>query len=185
MNAGVISVRYAKALLAFSREKGEAETVCRQARVLLAVLRDEPRFHVLLADPAVEDAQKQSLLVSALGDEPPASSLERFWALVLKNGRMPFIRLILNSFINQYLQSQGIRTASMTTAVEVPAAFEEKFRSILQSQFGGTVVLEKHVDPSLIGGVIFTVDDWRIDASVAGQLERLREEFIDKNKRIV
>lgn len=50
---------------------------------------------------------------------------------------------------------------------------------------GGEVRLEEKADPDIIGGLVLTVGDYRLDASVRGQLETLRKEFIDKNKRIV
>ena len=41
------------------------------------------------------------------------------------------------------------------------------------------------VDPSLIGGFVFDIDDAIIDKSVSRQLELIREQFIEKNRRIV
>ena len=44
--------------------------------------------------------------------------------------------------------------------------------------------LEK-VDPSIEGGFIFDINDFRLDASIATQLKRVKQQFIDKNRRIV
>ena len=39
--------------------------------------------------------------------------------------------------------------------------------------------------PDLIGGFIFTINDLRIDASIRRQLDTLKKQFIEKNRRIV
>jgi F-type H+-transporting ATPase subunit delta len=41
------------------------------------------------------------------------------------------------------------------------------------------------VDPKILGGFIFEIDDYRLDASVATQFEKIKKQFIEKNKRIV
>ena len=112
-------------------------------------------------------------------------SLERFFALVQQNGRMPLLRLMLHSFTEQYYREKGIRRAILTTAVPPTEELLEKYRAVAGRHFGGTVQLESVIDPSIIGGAILTVDGHRLDASIAGQLERLRNELKEKNKRIV
>jgi F-type H+-transporting ATPase subunit delta len=56
---------------------------------------------------------------------------------------------------------------------------------MLQGRLGGEVVLNAEVDPALIGGFILIIDDKLLDASVSRQLEEIRRQFMDKNKRIV
>jgi F-type H+-transporting ATPase subunit delta len=41
------------------------------------------------------------------------------------------------------------------------------------------------VDSSLEGGFVLLVDGYRLDASVAWQLQRIRKELIEKNNRII
>ena len=41
------------------------------------------------------------------------------------------------------------------------------------------------MDPDIIGGFVFEVDDLRMDASVKGQMEKTREKLLDRNNRIV
>jgi len=47
------------------------------------------------------------------------------------------------------------------------------------------VYLDTEIDPSIEGGFILTVNDLALDASVKGQIERIRREFISRNQRIV
>ena len=91
MNTGIISTRYAKALLMFTEENGSGERVCEQVR---EILKDPDRMPERL--------------------EP---DLERFVALVSKNGRMEDIRFILRSFVGMFYRSKGVRVATLVSAV--------------------------------------------------------------------
>ena len=45
--------------------------------------------------------------------------------------------------------------------------------------------LEEKVDPDIIGGFIFELDGYRLDASVENHLSRIRRQLVEKNNRIV
>lgn len=49
----------------------------------------------------------------------------------------------------------------------------------------GKVILEEKVDKNLIGGYVIELAGYRLDASVANQLKRVKQQFIAKNRRIV
>ena len=186
MNTGIISSRYSTALLRFCTEQGDAEKVCSQAMILEKAFRELPSLRQIMKDPAaVSYDEKMSLMESALGEEAMSPSLKQFLSLVLKSGRIGDISLILHSFIDKYYRSRNIRFASMVTATEPDPSLVEKIRAAAKEHLGGDVVIATEVDPSIIGGVIFTVDDYRVDASVKTQLSDLVKEFTEKNKRIV
>ena len=186
MNTGVISSRYARALLAFSNGNGDADTACAQARTLLQAIRELPALRTALADPAaVSAAEKSALLRTALGGETMSPSLERFLQLVQQKGRMPLLPLILHDFMELYFRERDIHPATLTTAVPPTEELLEKYRSAAERRFGGTVRIQAVTDPAIIGGVVFTVDGQRLDASVAHQIDKLHSELGAKNKRIV
>lgn len=186
MNDGLIASRYARALLLYVEEQGDGERVVGQAGRLVAAISASSQLRSLLSDPSgVSSREKMDLLRSALSPEPPAPALERFLELVLRSGRMPLIRLILKDFTIRYYRSRGILTATLVTATEASDALEEKIRRAAGRMTRSQVRIEKTVDPAILGGFILTVDGSRCDASLRRQLQTLRSEFTQKNKRIV
>lgn len=159
MNTGVISVRYAEALLRYVQETGNGEKVCEQAKRLVK-------------DPSSMDSVQL---------EP---ELEKFTALLVKNGRLGDVRLILISFISKYLESTGVKVALLTTCEPVPG-LKEKLTPVLEKQFESKVALATTVDPELMGGFKLEVDDLLLDLSVRYQLSLIRRQLIVKNNRIV
>ena len=55
----------------------------------------------------------------------------------------------------------------------------------MKRKTGDEVIIEVDVDPSIIGGFVFDIDDYLVDASVKRQLDVIREQFIERNIRII
>ena len=72
----------------------------------------------------------------------------------------------------------------LTTAVEAPELVRH-LEEIGSLKTDSTVEIKANIDPSIIGGYIMEIDGYRLDASVANQLRRVKRQFIDKNRRIV
>lgn len=69
---------------------------------------------------------------------------------------------------------------TITTAVEISDQEAEKIGQSLIAQIGGNPIIQRKVDPSLIGGVVVRVGDTVYDGSVATQLKKLRERITGK-----
>ena len=158
MNTGIISTRYATALLRYTQETGGGERVCAQVRRLL----DHPE-----GNPG-----------------PLEPELERFVRLLVRNGRMGDVRFIFHSFLTMYYRSQGIQVAHLTTVVP-SGELERRLHAMLEKQLGCQVRIETRVDPALLGGFTLEVGDYLLDASVRRQIETIRRQFVIQNNRIV
>ena len=158
MNTGIISSRYATALLRYTQETGGGERVCAQVKRLLEHPQEDPG--------------------------PLEPELERLVALLVKNGRLGDVRFIFRSFIAMYYRSRGIEVARLTTVVP-SGELERKLHAILEKQLGCEVLIESFVDPDLIGGFTLEVGDYLLDASVRRQIETIRRQFVISNNRIV
>ena len=184
MNDSLIRTRYADALVKYVRETGNGESVCQQAERLARVLREVPDLsRMIAAKDVVPVAKKRELLRSALGD-PMAPELERFVDLLIENGRIGALRMILLDFEDRYRRSLGLRKARLKVAVPPPEELLARLKALVKERTGDEAVIDVEVDPSLIGGFVFDIDDALIDKSVAHKLELIRLQFIEKNRRI-
>ena len=68
----------------------------------------------------------------------------------------------------------------LKSAVESPGLYDRVSRLL-----DGKVYVDTEVDPGLEGGFVLVVGDRMIDASVKGQIERIRRELAAKNQRLV
>ena len=66
-----------------------------------------------------------------------------------------------------------------------PQHLLDQLKALVKEKTGDDVLIETEVDPSLIGGFVFDIDDYLMDASVKRQLDLIREQFIERNRRII
>lgn len=206
MNTGIVATRYATALLKLVEETGSGELVAAQVQVIEKALDEVPDFRRAVDDPAVAAVQKISLFEASLKDSM-AQELHKFLELLIRNGRICDVRLVLTTFVTEYYRSRHIKRARLvvadpalldpepTPSDPVPVegslrqaqrpALESRLRELIGKETGCELLLETKVDPSLIGGFVFEVEDMILDASVSRQLDVIRHQFIEKNRRIV
>lgn len=182
MNTGPIAHRYAKALLKYST--GSGELVYSQACVLVFRMQQYRQLaDAVQKHPEISLERKLEILASALG-EPVEAQLQRFVILVHEHKRMEYLERMLYSFIEQYRAMNAIMVGKLVTAAPV-AGLKDRLQAVLSARTGVNVVLDEEVDPSVLGGFVLSIEDLRMDASVAGQFRLLRRELIDNNNRIV
>lgn len=158
MNQGIISSRYARALLRYTEETGNSAKVCAQVRSILK----NPDVKTVKLEP----------------------ELEKFVAMLQNKGRLSLAAAILRCYIVMYHQLKGIKIVHLSTAVPSPK-LESKLLSILENRFCCKTDFETTVDPSLIGGFIIRIDDFLLDASIRNQIDRVRKEFVKQDSRLV
>lgn len=185
MNIGAISKRYAKALVAYVTENGKEDLVYKEVKSLIRQFRNVKSLRIALESPALSKEEKLKLLNEAAGDMQTCPELMRFFELVLDEKREKLFIFICFSYIDQYRELKHIQRGKLITAIPVSRETENRLRKLIEKKSAGKVEFETKVDPSLIGGFILQIASTRIDASVAGQLERVKKQFIEKNKRIV
>lgn len=185
MDVGVLAVRYAKALLDYALGEGVAEEVYSRMNVLGDCFAANPALSSTLEDPLLSRQEKLDLLSVASGDGKVKEVLENFFSLVIERRRENYLRSAALSYIDLYRKEKGIAVVRITTAVPLEKEMEEKILAKVSGMLGKRIELLKSVDPAIEGGFIFDIDDYRMDASVAAQLRRIRRSLLDKNRRIV
>jgi F-type H+-transporting ATPase subunit delta len=115
-------------------------------------VREVPELRAVLRNPQLDPRTKSKLL------EELAADAAEFDRLVAAEERRLKVEL--------------------TTAIELS---DEQAREIvrqIEQATGRTVEATRRVDPDLIGGLVLQADSLRVDASVRGRLNRLREELV-------
>ena len=179
MDIGVVSMRYAKALIEYAKENRAEDTLYKEMKMLSRNLSAFPNLKEALSNPVL------NIRAAATGDQGVSRTFSRFITLVLKNNREQFLQFICLSFLDLYRKLKHIGVGKLITAVPVDKETEERIRNSAGAILHAQMELETVVDPSIEGGFVFDINDYRLDASIATQLKRVKQQFIDKNRRIV
>ena len=172
MDIGVISTRYARALLRTATDAEQEAQVYQDMMTLAHSYIEVPQLRLTIAGPMLPKEKKQMLLETAAGKEPTALT-RTFITLVLKEGREQFVQFMANSYVTLYRKQKNVISGKLTTAARVSAATEQKMRQMVESKTNGTVEFETEVNPDIIGGFILEYDTFRMDASVKSKLNSI------------
>lgn len=169
MDVGVISVRYARALLKGSTDAKVEDTVYREMQALARSYIQVPDLRFTIDNPLLSKESKEQLFAAAVGGSPSALT-QAFIRLVLKEDRESVMQFMANSYITLYRKQKNVIRGKLTTATAVAPATEQKMRRMVESKTNGTVEFETEVNPDIIGGFVLEYDTYRMDASVKTRL---------------
>jgi F-type H+-transporting ATPase subunit delta len=173
MNTGLISTRYATALLKYSVELNQQKEVYSALRFFLKVYGNVLELRKALHTNSVTKSEKKKIFITACGGTVP-SSLREMLELVMKNERHGLLHYIALRFVDLYRERFNIQHGKLVTAVSMDEETKEHFVKRIESIIDKRLEIEAEVDPDIIGGFLLYLDDHRLDASVSGKLNRIR-----------
>lgn len=176
MDIGVISIRYARALLKGAMEQNSEEQVYRDMQTLSRCYIEVPDLRFTIDNPMLSRDTKLKVLLTAVGKKPNELT-QRFLELVLKEGRASILQFMATSYITLYRKQKNITRGKLVTATSVSSDTEKKMRKLVESKTRGTVEFNAEVDPDIIGGFVLEYDTYRLDASVKTQLRKILTEL--------
>ena len=172
MDIGVISMRYARALLKSATDAQLEDQVYQEMMTIAKSFVEVPALRQTIDNPMLSKDKKESLLTIAAGEK--ASALTKaFIALVLKEDRENVMQFMANSYVTLYRKQKNVIRGKLTTAARVSVETEQKMRQLVESKTNGTVEFETEVNPDIIGGFILEYDTYRMDASVKSKLNSI------------
>ena len=175
MDIGVISVRYARALLKSATASHMEDRVYEEMQTLSTSYLEVSELRRTIANPMLSRDKKETLLLTACGGS--CDLTKRFLSLVLDEGRAEVLQFMAASYVTLYRKQKNLIRGKLTTAVPVSAETEQKMRHMVESKTQGTVEFQTEVNPDIIGGFVLEYDTYRMDASVKAKLNTILAEL--------
>ena len=174
MIMGSIARRYAKALFGLAVEQGRVEAWSDALVALQKAVDGSPDLQDVLSNPVYSKEQRRAIvgkLAAALGlDAEPTSLL----FLLAERNRLGYLPAIVRTFGELADLKLGRVRAKVTTAVPLDGAAAQAIADRLSQSTRATVLVDRQVDPALLGGVVAQVGSLVFDGSLRTQLEDLR-----------
>ena len=184
MNKGLISERYAKALLGFAETKNKQDEIYEQAKFLQDVFINIKTLHTALHNPMIPKARKREFILTASGGDA-TDVFVKFIDLLLTNDREDCLQSIMLQYQDLYRKSKNILHGKLITAVEIDDVTRDALLKSIETKVKGTLEVEKIVDPSILGGFILELDFVQWNASLSRQLNDIKKQYIERNRRII
>jgi ATP synthase F1 delta subunit len=166
---------YAEALLQAAQEQGRLDVVREQLRDFVEAVETSPELRSLLRNPQIQPQVKREALGAALADAEPL--VRNFLLLLAEKGRLGEVEEIQAELERLIARQERILELELTTAVELSDEEAAKVVGQIEQAAGRKVEATRSVDPDLIGGIVIQAGSQRLDASVRGRLDQLRQEL--------
>ena len=142
---------------------------------LAAAIGEVPELEGLLDNPETESRVKADVLEQILGSSDEL--VRNFTRIVIEKGRAGELRAIAAELEALVAEQARVLDVEVTTASELSDADFKRIVADIEKRSGRAVQASRSVDPDLIGGIVLQAGSMRLDASVRGRLDRLRQEL--------
>lgn len=177
MSYGKVAIRYASSFLEASIEKNNLDQSASDMEIILNAVNASSLLRKFLENPVVKSEVKKSVLTEIFRKYVSSDTL-RFLEFIVDKNRENALRDIAEKFLELKDEHTGVARVDIKSAFELSddqkKIIEQKFESLLNKK----IVASYKVDENVVGGFIAKVKDTVYDASVAHQLELLRQQLL-------
>ena len=168
---------YADLLFQAANNEGDPEYVlhvCGNAKGMVKAIRGNAELDGALRDPGYTPEQKGQIIRGVFKDvaEPV---LVNMVAVMAERGEVGYLPRVTELFEDRIADELNLIIIDVETAVELDDNLREMIRKKAETELGKKAVLHERVDKSLLGGIIMSTKDERLDASLLTQVEKTRE----------
>lgn len=173
----VIAEKYAVALLQVAREQKTVDAIGAEIQSIQKTVESNADLKNTLEHPRVKAGEKLSALQGSLGQKL-STTMENFLMLLIVKKRIKHLKAVADHYEKLLYEMKGKAIARVLTAMPLTTAQKQTLADKLSQMFGMSVELKEEVKPNLIGGMMVYLGDQRMDGSVLGQLERMKQRLI-------
>lgn len=151
----------------------------RNLTTVQAALDHDPDLLRKLRDPGLEFERKQKLAEAVIPEDAP-QKVRNFVSVLLSRNDIALLPDVIEEFRQLAVHGPRARIVKVTSALPLTDDEKETLVKKLTPEYGANLAFEYEVDPSLLGGLVLRIGDRVIDASVAGKLQALREQLVER-----
>jgi F-type H+-transporting ATPase subunit delta len=166
---------YAEALLEAARAKQSLDQVRQEFEDLAAAVEESDDLRRFLQNPQIELRTKREALDDLL--EGSEKIFLNFVRLLVEKNRISEVEQVYEEWARLLARQERVLELELQTAVELSDEEAAKVVKEIEEASGRKIVATRTVDPDLIGGLVVQAGSIRLDASVRGRLQQLREEL--------
>lgn len=165
---------YAEALMSLAQEQNNLDAIAKDVRLIGDALADSVELSQLFASPLIGEKVKKGVIEGVFGSQVNAIT-KSFLLLLVDRKRIAFLAEIVKQFQALLRVIDQVALAEVTSALKLSRAQEDTICDRVKTMTNAkSVELAVTINPDLIGGVIIKVGSQVVDASIRGQLRRLK-----------
>ena len=170
-----LAAKYALAIFEIAQEKNMLDEIQKQLDATQDLLQVNPELNSVVTNLLIPKEPKMEILKQILATEEVDPILLSFLLVLVEKNRISLFNNIHRAYTNLMNEKTNIVEIKVTTARNLSeteyAEVTEKVGKILNKN----IILIKHVNPEIMGGIIIQMGDKLIDGSIARQLKNMEK----------
>jgi len=175
--AGSLARRYAKALMDIGADSKNADKLGADLRSFAQAMTVSQELAITLSNPVFPRADRKKILEALAARFSIEKVTKNFLFVLLDKERLAELPAISREVDRMLEEKAGRISADVTSAQPLTATQLQQITASLEKLSGKKVVVAKHEDPALLGGVVAKLGDTIYDGSVRTQLRQLRDQM--------
>jgi F-type H+-transporting ATPase subunit delta len=172
--------RYARALFdVAAKERQDLDAIDRELADFLALVKGHAAFEKVLLNPAVPAPRKRAAVASVIANAKLSPAVAKLLVLLAERDRVVLLPDLLAAYRERVLDFRKVVRAEVVTAEPLPLDRAQAVERGLAQLSGRTVQMELRVDSSIIGGVVARIGSTVYDASIATQLQKMKQRLLE------
>ncbi|MBR1397609.1 MAG: ATP synthase F1 subunit delta [Selenomonadaceae bacterium] len=172
-----LALKYSTAIFEIAKEENKLVPYGEELAEVRENLFPIPQVRAFFQNPQIQPEAKKELLTKCFkGEVSPV--IFNFLMLLVDKRRIGIFDAIEEEYRRLSNRARGIIIADVTTARGISKQQQSQLQKKLASITNKKVQLRLHENKEIIGGVIVKIGDKRIDGSVAGKLESMRQQLM-------
>lgn len=159
--------------------KLDAPGMLEQLRAFEALLNESEPLRRVLENPSIAGDRKLAVLDAITQRGKMAKQVRNFVAVLTEHRRLPLLSEVVRQVETELNERMGIAEAEVRTARDLSDAEKKLLEAEVAKLTGKRVRARYQRDASLLGGAVVQVGSTIYDGSVAGQLEKIREQLVE------
>ena len=169
-----ISKEYAEALFALACEEGKETEFLTALEEIGRIFEDQPDYAELLAAPGISLGERLAAVEAAFAEIAPEYVVS-WLQLLCEKGRIGYFPACVKEYRALLAAKEAVITARVSSAVPLTEEEAKALKQKLEKISGQTVLLDRTVDPSLMGGVVVEMNGRVMDGSLRRRLRAVKE----------
>lgn len=169
------AILYASSLYKGAIECSKLDETYQNAERLLQSTAQGFKDLNMLNNPIWPAKEKEKLIEAVVQELKLNAPMLNLLKILVENRKIDELELILNQFKKIYNDKQNIAEVDVDTVVELSSQQDENLKQKLTSIFKKKIIINYHINPQILGGLIIRCGTVQIDSSVKHQLDSLEQ----------
>lgn len=175
---------YALSLLQLGKDNAKLDDIKQHLDIFQSFIDRDEKFYNFLCHPCINKQEKKAIINDIFRDMLNQIVLNYLSVLIDKN-RIAYFKSINEEYQQLYRIDKGIKFVKVESAIKMSNEQILRLKQQIIKKCGSAIEMDIHINKELVAGIRIKIDDYYIDMSVKGQLEKLKTDILNNEEEVI